>query len=124
MKIFSFEPVGFEGQLVTVEVDIRRGIPALDIVGLPDGAVREAGARVRSAIRNSGFDYSMDRILVNLAPAGLPKAGAAFDLSIAISILVASAQLPLPREDILALGELELSGAVREIGRASCRERV
>jgi len=113
MKVYAFEAVGFRGQLVTVEVDIRRGIPAVDIVGLPDGAVKESRERVRAAVRNSGYDFPMDRILVNLAPAGIRKAGAGFDLPIALAILHASGQIPDPGSDILALGELELSGTVR-----------
>lgn len=115
MKIFAYEALGYDGQLVTVEVDIRRGIPSLDIVGLPDGAVREAGDRVRAAIRNSGYELPLDRILVNLAPAGLKKAGASFDLAIAGALLAASGQLAAPPRPVLMVGELELSGAVRGV---------
>jgi magnesium chelatase family protein len=115
MNIYAFEAIGFDGQLVKVEVDIRRGIPALDVVGLPDSAVREAGERVRAAIRNAGYQFPLDRILVNLAPAGLRKAGAAFDLAIAAAILLASGQLPQSGMDMLLLGELELSGTVRAV---------
>lgn len=115
MDIYAFEAIGFDGQLVKVEVDIRRGIPALDVVGLPDSAVREAGERVRAAIRNAGYQFPLDRILVNLAPAGVRKAGASFDLAIAAAILLASGQLPRTAMDMLVLGELELSGAVRAV---------
>ncbi len=115
MDIYAFEAIGFDGQLVKVEVDIRRGIPALDVVGLPDSAVREAGERVRAAIRNAGYQFPLDRILVNLAPAGLRKAGAAFDLAIAAAILLASGQLPQSAKDMVVLGELELSGRVRRV---------
>lgn len=115
MKIYAYEALGYDGQLVTVEVDIRRGIPSLDIVGLPDGAVREAGDRVRAAIRNSGYELPLDRILVNLAPAGLKKAGASFDLAIAGAVLAASGQLAAPPRPVLMVGELELSGAVRGV---------
>lgn len=115
MKIFAYEALGYDGQLVTVEVDIRRGIPSLDIVGLPDGAVREAGDRVRAAIRNSGYEIPLDRILVNLAPAGLKKAGASFDLAIAGAVLAASGQLAAPPRPVLMIGELELSGDIRGV---------
>lgn len=115
MKIFAYEALGYDGQLVTVEVDIRRGIPSLDIVGLPDGAVREAGDRVRAAIRNSGYELPLERILVNLAPAGLKKAGASFDLAIAGAVLAASGQLAAPPRPVLMVGELELSGGVRGV---------
>ncbi len=115
MNIYGFEAIGFDGQLVKVEVDIRRGIPALDVVGLPDSAVREAGERVRAAIRNAGYQFPLDRILVNLAPAGIRKAGAAFDLAMAAAILLASGQLPHCGMDMVLLGELELSGAVRGV---------
>lgn len=115
MKILAYEALGYDGQLVTVEVDIRRGIPSLDIVGLPDGAVREAGDRVRAAIRNSGYELPLERILVNLAPAGLKKAGASFDLAIAGAVLVASGQLAAPPRPVLMVGELELSGGIRGV---------
>lgn len=115
MKIFAYEALGYDGQLVTVEVDLRRGIPSLDIVGLPDGAVREAGDRVRAAIRNSGYELPLERILVNLAPAGLKKAGASFDLAIAGAVLAASGQLAAPPRPVLMVGELELSGGVRGV---------
>lgn len=115
MEVFAFEPIGFEGELVSIEVDIRRGIPSVDIVGLPDGAVKEARERVRAAIRNSGFEFPLNRLLINLAPAGLKKGGASFDLAIALSILLASGQIPDIGSPVMALGELELSGRVRAI---------
>ena len=73
MEIYAFEPFGFSGFLVRVEVDIRRGIPATDLVGLAAGAVRESRERVRAAIRNSGFEFPQDRILIYLSPADIPK---------------------------------------------------
>ncbi|TFG79071.1 MAG: ATP-binding protein [Spirochaetales bacterium] len=115
MKVYAFEPIGFDGELVTVEVDLRRGIPAVDIVGLPDGAVKESRERVRASIRNSGYEFPLDRLLINLAPAGLRKAGASFDLPIALAVLVASGQVPDFGDDVLAMGELELSGAIRGV---------
>jgi magnesium chelatase family protein len=114
--ITSHAPAGIEGQLVTVEVDIRRGLPGIDVVGLPDGAVRESKERVRVAIRNSGFTFPPDRILVSLAPAGLKKQGASYDLSVALGILLASGQVdPGGAAELMVLGELNLSGAVKPV---------
>lgn len=116
MPIIAFARSGFGGELVTVEVDIRRGIPGVDIVGLPDGAVREAKERIRAAIRNSGYEFPADRVLVNLAPASVRKEGASFDLPIAMAILIASGQAHEGLGgSILVLGELELSGRVRAV---------
>ena len=83
--IASQAPMGIEGVPIQVEVDIRRGLPGIDVVGLPDGAVREARDRVRVAIRNSGFRFPKDRILVNLSPAGIKKEGPSFDFPIALA---------------------------------------
>jgi magnesium chelatase family protein len=114
--ITSHAPAGVEGRLVSVEVDIRRGLPGIDIVGLPDGAVRESKERVRVAIRNSGFSFPADRILVSLAPAGIRKEGASYDLSVALGILAASGQIgPISAKDVMVLGELNLSGRVRPV---------
>jgi magnesium chelatase family protein len=111
--IASQAPVGIEGIPIQVEVDIRRGLPGIDVVGLPDGAVREARDRVRVAIRNSGFRFPGDRILVNLSPAGIRKEGASYDLAIALAILKASEQLPFPaNRRIMVVGELNLRGTV------------
>jgi magnesium chelatase family protein len=115
MKLFAHEPSGFEGDLVTVEVDVRRGIPAVDLVGLADGAVREARERVRAAVRNSGFEFPLDRVLVSLAPSALRKEGAAYDVPIALGILAASGAMPDPGEPVLALGELRLDGQVSAV---------
>jgi magnesium chelatase family protein len=111
--IASQAPVGIEGIPIQVEVDIRRGLPGIDVVGLPDGAVREARDRVRVAIRNSGFRFPSDRILVNLSPAGIKKEGASYDLAIALAILKASEQIPFPgNRRIMVVGELNLRGTV------------
>ena len=115
MELFAHEPSGFEGRLVTVEVDIRRGIPGIDLVGLAAGAVREARERVRVSINNSGFIFPQDRVLINLAPSDLPKAGSAYDVPIALAILVQSRLLPDPGKPVLALGELTLDGQVRSV---------
>jgi len=112
----SHAPIGIEGQVVSVEVDIRRGLPGIEIVGLPDGAVRESRERVRISIRNSGFVFPPERITVNLAPAGLRKEGASFDLPIALGVLAASQQVERPEDGrIMVLGELNLSGRVRPV---------
>jgi magnesium chelatase family protein len=114
--VSSHAPSGFDGELVSVEVDIRRGLPGIDLVGLPDNAVRESRERVRVAIRNSAFEFPVDHILVSLAPAGIRKEGASFDLPIALGILAASEQVgSVPAGRIMVLGELTLSGAVRPV---------
>jgi magnesium chelatase family protein len=93
MQIFSFSSFGYEGSLVSVEVDLRRGIPAVDVVGLADGAVKESRERMRSAIRNSGYDFPPERVLISLSPADLRKEGAGFDLAIALAVLHAKEHL-------------------------------
>ena len=115
MAWYSFAAVGYEGRLVAIEVDIRRGIPGMDIVGLPGPAVREARERIRVAMRKSGFEFPKDRMLVNLSPADLPKAGCSYDLPIALAVLEASGQIPALGTRFLALGELSLSGDVRAV---------
>lgn len=120
MKIYSFSSFGYEGSLVSVEVDIRRGIPAIDIVGLADGAVKESRERMKSAIRNSGFEFPPERVLISLSPADLKKEGAGFDLSVALGVLCASKQKGFDEENlesfgVLVMGELELSGALRPV---------
>jgi magnesium chelatase family protein len=112
---YSGAILGIDGMIVTVETDIANGLPQFDLVGLGGSAVKEARDRVRAAIRNAGFDYPMQRITVNLAPADQRKEGSGFDLAIAIGILLASKQL-LPREGkILILGELALDGSLRPV---------
>lgn len=106
---------GLEAQLVSVEVDISAGLPGVHLVGLPDPAVQESRERVRAAIRNSGFEFPLRRITVNLAPAERRKEGAVFDLAIAIGVLEASGQLSTPTVDTLLLGELALDGSLRRI---------
>lgn len=117
MEILSFAQFGYEGEIIKVETDVRRGIPAVDIVGLPDGAVKEARERVRAAIRNSGLAFPKGRVLINLSPANLKKEGSAFDLAIALSVLAAEEGLDAAGNSapIMALGELELSGTVRTV---------
>jgi magnesium chelatase family protein len=113
-KIISGAVVGLEAVPVTVEVDIAsQGLPSFTIVGLPDKAVEESRERVRAAIKNSGAEFPAKRITVNLAPADLPKIGPAYDLPIALGILIASEQLKPLAKDALFIGELSLDGSLR-----------
>jgi len=112
-KVISCAVVGLEGAIVEVEVDISPGLPSFTIVGLPDTAVQEARERVRAAIRNSGYAFPMKRIIVNLAPANLKKAGPAFDLPIAAGILLSSEQVHADISQTILLGELSLDGSLR-----------
>jgi magnesium chelatase family protein len=108
--------VGTNALSVLVEVHISRGLPKISIVGLPEKAVKESQDRVRAAIINSGFEFPNRKIAVNLAPADLPKEGGRFDLPIALGILAASSQVNLSKlENKIIVGELALSGEVREI---------
>jgi magnesium chelatase family protein len=112
----TFTLDGIAARPVRVEVDVHRGLPAFSIVGLPDTAVREARERVRAALANCGFDFPLRRIVANLAPASLRKAGPGLDLPIAVALLVASGQLEWERASRLAMaGELALDGSVRPI---------
>lgn len=115
-KIKSYGLIGLNGYSVTVEVDVSGGIPAYETVGLPDAAVRESKERVRAAIKNSGFDYPVGRITVNLAPADTRKEGSLYDLPIAIGLLTATEQIDQRLADeYMFLGELALDGSVRGI---------
>lgn len=112
-KVFSCAVVGMDGEVVTVEVDISAGLPAFNIVGLPDAAVQEARERVRAAIRNSGCLFPPRRITVNLAPAVLKKEGPAYDLPIAMGLLLSSEQVVCDTSRAVFLGELSLDGTLR-----------
>jgi len=112
-KVFTCAVVGLEGAIVEVEVDISPGLPSFTIVGLPDAAVQEARERVRAAIRNSGGTFPMKRVVVNLAPADLKKAGPAYDLPIAVGILFSSEQVCADVSQTIFLGELSLDGGLR-----------
>ncbi len=115
-KVYSAAVLGMDGYKVEVEVDTSLGLPAFDLIGLPDSALREAKERVRAALKNSGFRTPSRRITINLAPADRRKEGSAFDLSIAIGILIASEQVqPYNLEDTLIVGELSLDGSLRPI---------
>ena len=112
--VTTFTIAGLDPRRVTVEVDVRAGLPNFTIVGLGDRAVREARERVHAAILNSGFEFPARRLTVNLAPAHLRKAGPGFDLAIAAGVLAASGQIPARALERLAVfGELSLSGELR-----------
>ncbi|PHS73140.1 MAG: ATP-dependent protease [Cycloclasticus sp.] len=114
--IYSRSCAGINAPLVTVEAHLANGLPSLNIVGLPEAAVKESKDRVRSAIINCQFEFPAKRITINLAPADLPKEGGRFDLPIALSILAASGQIP--KDTLLNyefLGELSLGGQLRPI---------
>jgi magnesium chelatase family protein len=119
MFINTYAPYGADGIIIRVEADIRRGIPGIDITGLAQEAVREARERVRAAFRNSGFTFPLDRVRINLAPAGLRKNGASLDLPIALAVMAAAGIVPQgggPGEgELLVMGELELSGRIRPV---------
>ncbi|MDO5037961.1 MAG: YifB family Mg chelatase-like AAA ATPase [Tissierellia bacterium] len=115
-KVNTCSLQGLDGHLVEVETDLTQGLPKLTIVGLPDAAIREAGERVRSAIKNSAFEYPMSRITINLSPANLKKDGSQMDLAIAMSILMASGHIKAQNLDQwVFLGELQLNGKIGPI---------
>ncbi len=114
--VFSRALTGISAPQVTVEVHLSRGLPSLSIVGLPETAVKESKDRVRSAILNNHFEFPLNRIIINLAPADLPKEGGRFDLAIAIGILAASRQIPGKELcDYEFVGELALTGELRPV---------
>ena len=117
-KVTSCALIGLDGVPISVEIDAGAGMPSFQIVGLPDAAVQEAKERVRSAIRNSGGRFPAGRVVVNLAPADVRKAGTYYDLPVALGILLAAGQIELPPDDLaglLAVGELSLDGSVRHV---------
>jgi magnesium chelatase family protein len=120
--VFSGTIFGVDGLTVEVEVDLSRGIPSFSIVGLPNTAVRESRERVTAAIKNSGREFPLERITVNLAPADIKKEGASFDLAIAMGIVIAAARKrsaldddPVRLSKTVFLGELALDGAIRKV---------
>ncbi len=115
-RVHSCGVVGLEGAVVEVEVDLTDGLPGMVIVGLPDAAVQESRERVQSAIKNSGLHFPRKRLRVNLAPANVRKEGPAYDLPIALGVLIASGQLsPDALDDALLVGELSLDGRLRHV---------
>ena len=115
-NVATFALEGIDSREVTVEVDLRRGLPAFSVVGLPDAAVRESRERVRAALLNSELEFPLQRLTVNLAPAHVRKAGPSFDLAIAVALLAATGQIPGDELGSYAVcGELALSGGLRRI---------
>ncbi len=114
-RVQSYALSGLEGVAVTVETDVSKGMPAYEIVGLPDAAVKESRERVRSAIKNSALEFPLHKITVNLAPAYVKKEGSAFDLPVAISLLKAGGALQADTENTVFLGELALNGDLRPV---------
>ncbi len=114
-RLDSFGLEGITGIPVSVECYITSGLPAFEIVGLPDTAVKEARERVRAAIRNSGFKFPVSRITVNLAPANMKKSGSLYDLPVLLGILAATDVCRIPKEQAAFLGELSLEGKLRPV---------
>ncbi len=114
-KVLTCAVIGLDGALVEVEADIGTGLPAFNVVGLPDASVQESRERVRAAIRNSGCVFPLRRVTVNLAPADLKKEGPAYDLPIALALVMASQQVPDGDGRAVFLGELSLDGDVRHV---------
>ena len=114
-QISSLSLNGLNVNQIKVEIDASLGLPSWDIVGLPDTAVKESKERVKSAIKNSGYEFPTRKIVINLAPADIKKEGPNFDLPIAIAILVATGQiLPEKINDFYFIGELGLDGTLRK----------
>jgi magnesium chelatase family protein len=115
--LLSAALAGIDGRIVRVEIDVSPGLPSFTVVGLPDTSVRESRDRVRTAIRNAGFEFPWQHITINLAPPDVRKAGAAYDLPIALGILAATGALPSRSYvDVVVVGSLSLDGAVRPTG--------
>lgn len=111
----SMSLLGLDGCLISVQVDVSGGLPGWDIVGLPDASVKEAKERVRTAIKNSGYELQSRKIIVNLAPADTKKEGSAFDLPIAIGILICTEVINKVSENIAFIGELSLDGKINKV---------
>ncbi len=115
-KIVSYGLTGITGYPVVIELDINAGIPGYDVVGLADTAIKESKSRVRSAIKNSGYNYPINKIIINMAPADTKKEGSMYDLPIALGIMVAEDIITNKSlEDYIILGELSLNGEIRKL---------
>lgn len=114
-KVYSVGLLGIDGFIVTVETDITGGMPGFDIVGLPDASVKESKERIRSGIKNSGYVFPSRKIIVNLAPASFRKEGSGYDLPMAVCVLAATGQIPVPSADSVFIGELSLDGTVNHV---------
>ena len=116
LKIISATHRGLDGVLISVEVDITKGIPSFSIVGLPDTSIKESKERVRLAIVNSGYEFPLGRITINLAPADVKKIGSLLDLPIALGILMVSGQIEEKSlDDYIVFGELSLNGELKGV---------
>lgn len=111
----SMSLLGLDGCLISVQVDVSEGLPGWDIVGLPDTSVKEAKERVRTAIKNSRYELQSRKIIVNLAPADTKKEGSAFDLPIAVGILICTEVISKIPENIIFIGELSLDGKINKV---------
>jgi magnesium chelatase family protein len=115
-RVWSAAIVGIDAIKVGVEVDISGGLPAIVVVGLPDAAVQESRERTKAALKNAGFPFPMRKIVINLTPADLRKAGPSFDLPIGVGILAAADQVKTDQlDDFLFLGEMSLDGGLRPV---------
>ncbi|MBI4706932.1 MAG: YifB family Mg chelatase-like AAA ATPase [Candidatus Omnitrophica bacterium] len=115
-KVFSFGLIGIEAYPMEIEVDVSRGLPAVTLVGLADTAIRESKERVKSAIKNSGFEWPAERITISLTPSDIKKEGTCFDLAIALGVLAATEQLDACKlKNYFILGELALDGSLRPV---------
>lgn len=115
-NVYSATVIGINAYKITVEIDINNSLPSIVIVGLPDAAVSEAKERVRSAIKNSGYDFPLKKIVINLAPADLKKEGTNYDLPIAVGILAQNnLELQEKIKDFALVGELSLDGSIKPI---------
>ena len=114
-KIFTASTLGLEAQLIEVEIDLSASLPGIVVVGLPDKAVQESKERIRASLKQSGFDFPVGKITVNLAPADIIKTGTGFDLAIAIGILQLTGILPNFDAQTLFVGELALDGRIRGV---------
>ena len=115
-KVRSMGLYGMDAFLVEIEADLSTGLPSFDVVGLPDASVKESRDRIRASFKNTGFDFPVARITVNMAPADKRKEGSLYDLPLFVALLIASGQLSAPDTGFVFLGELSLSGEVRLCG--------
>lgn len=121
-KVLTYTLIGIEAHLIEVEADISHGIPAFNIVGLPENTIKESKERIRSAIKNSKLPFPEHRITINLAPADIKKEGTSFDLPIAIALISSSLNIsPENLRKYLIAGELSLNGEIRKIRGAHIR---
>ena len=115
-KVLSYGLTGINGYPVNIELDVNAGLPGYDVVGLADTAIKESKARVKAAIKNSSFNYPINKIIINLAPADTKKEGSMYDLPIALGILVAEEIIENKNvKDFVILGELSLDGEIRKV---------